>query len=46
MIVITVNNENGIADSIPELWGMLNDEQRLYLKENAEIRIYDKHELI
>ena len=46
MIVITVNNENDIADSIPELWGMLNDEQRLYLKDNAEIRNYNKNELI
>lgn len=46
MIVVKEYNKQDIANSMPDLWACLTDEQRRYLEENAEIQAYNKNELI
>lgn len=46
MIVVKEYNKEDIADSMPDLWALLNEEQRQFLGDNAEVHVYNKNELI
>ena len=47
MIVETeVEDKRDVAESISAIWDVLSEEQRHYLVENIEIRIYQKNEIL